>query len=390
MRKTNLYLVALSALALATGCSSDETTGENYGNVISFNAVAGKSTRAVATTTNSIDNFKVYAFTKENAADTAIYKTYMDGVIVTKTGNAWDYDNHQFWPSTAVNFFAISPSTTKVNNVEDDSVNTVSINGYFADGSTDLLYSATMDATESATPVQMNFRHALSQVVFKLRNSNTKGITVNVKDITISGIAHEGNFSWANGTTGTLTTSDTETDSTWGTWDLVFGKYSYSASVDSDPITLTSDAVFLKSADGDNGAFFLMPQTLVEWDKKGTGYTNNGARVLVNCQIFDTTSGIQLWPATEGEYANVAIPLSNPTNDPNRTPDENGKDAKHDKWMQGKQYIYTIVFGEGAGYNPDPTDPDNPEPVIVPIDFDVITVDEFQDGGSYDADGATE
>ena len=55
--------------------------------------------------------------------------------------------------------------------------------------------------------------------------------------------------------------------------------------------------------------------------------------------------------------------------------------------LQGKKYIYTLIFGEGGGYKPepDPDDPDKPEPVLVPITFNV-TVDAFQDGGSYNID----
>ena len=47
-------------------------------------------------------------------------------------------------------------------------------------------------------------------------------------------------------------------------------------------------------------------------------------------------------------------------------------------WKQGKRYVYTLIFGEGGGFNPENPDPENPdpEPVLVPITFDV-TVDDF-------------
>ncbi len=127
-----------------------------------------------------------------------------------------------------------------------------------------------------------------------------------------------------------------------------------------------------------------MPQTLIPWlisDGNGGVKENKGqtSKLLVNCKITDRTSGIQLWPKEAGKYADVAISLDNPKNDPNRTPGTDGNDPKHDKWMQGKKYTYTLIFGEGGGYTPGP----NPEPVLVPIKFEV-TVDEFQDGGNYD------
>ena len=126
-----------------------------------------------------------------------------------------------------------------------------------------------------------------------------------------------------------------------------------------------------------------MPQTLDPWltlSTDGKASITGTARLLVNCQIKDTDSDIQLWPE-EGEFGDVAISLSNPTNDPNK---EDG-DTSHDRWMQGKKYIYTLIFGEGGGYKPDPDDPDEPDkptPVLVPITF-TVTVDEFQDGGEY-------
>lgn len=54
------------------------------------------------------------------------------------------------------------------------------------------------------------------------------------------------------------------------------------------------------------------------------------------------------------------------------------------QWEEGKKYTYTFVFGKGhGGYDPDPEDPDPnpddpyvPDPVLVPITFEV-SVDEF-------------
>ena len=66
-------------------------------------------------------------------------------------------------------------------------------------------------------------------------------------------------------------------------------------------------------------------------------------------------------------------------------------------WKQGRRYVYTFVFGQGAGYiGPNgenaPADPDAPEaggntntadpnepgdPVLVPVTF-TVTVDMFQ------------
>ena len=92
--KCKMYLLALSAMALATGCSNDETTELNKGNAIDFSVTAGKLTRAEAITTNTIKEFKVWAFTDG--------KTYMNGTPVTKSDNKWTYSGTKFWPETDV------------------------------------------------------------------------------------------------------------------------------------------------------------------------------------------------------------------------------------------------------------------------------------------------
>lgn len=69
---------------------------------ITFNTVAGKATRtgSEATTTNSIKDFHVYAFTQG--------LEYMNH-DVTKTGNTWTYGDTKFWPESTVDFYSYSP-----------------------------------------------------------------------------------------------------------------------------------------------------------------------------------------------------------------------------------------------------------------------------------------
>ena len=72
------YLVAaLSAVALAA-CNNEDVMEANRGRGISFQVATEASTRIGATTTNTIDNFKVWGFTGSN-------ETLMNGVAVSKT-----------------------------------------------------------------------------------------------------------------------------------------------------------------------------------------------------------------------------------------------------------------------------------------------------------------
>lgn len=378
--KGKFFFLALSAMALATGCSNDEMTEVNRGDGIDFSVTAGKLTRAAATTTNSIDEFKVWAFTDN--------KTYMDGTPVSKEGNKWTYNGTKFWPETPVNFFAVSPATPQSGTVSVTNESRKIEEYVVTDGKEDLLYAANFSETKdnhATSPVEVNFRHALSQIVFKVKKTPTSSIDVKVKGIKVKGVVNTATLIWATATTGANLPegeADTETGDSWGTWGTPTGNAEYTAVNLTEAYDVQTTPNYLTIEAG-NGALFLMPQTLDPWltlSTDGKASITGTARLLVNCQIKDTDSDIQLWPE-EGEFGDVAISLSNPTNDPNK---EDG-DTSHDRWMQGKKYIYTLIFGEGGGYKPDPDDPDEPDkptPVLVPITF-TVTVDEFQDGGEY-------
>lgn len=378
--KGKFFFLALSAMALATGCSNDEMTEVNRGDGIDFSVTAGKLTRAAATTTNSIDEFKVWAFTDN--------KTYMDGTPVSKEGNKWTYTGTKFWPETPVNFFAVSPATPQSGTVSVTNESRKIEEYVVTNGKEDLLYAANFSETKAdhtASPVSVNFRHALSQIVFRVKKTTTSSINVKVKGIKVDGVANKSSLTWATLFTGdnlSEGTTDTETDGSWGTWAVPTGDTEYTAVNLTEAYDVQTTPNYLTTEAG-NGALFLMPQTLNPWltlSTDGKASITGAARLLVNCQITDELSSIQLWPKTEGEFGEVAISLSNPTSDPNKTEDD-----PHERWMQGKKYIYTLIFGEGGGYKPDPDDPDDPDkptPVLVPITF-TVTVDGFQDGGEY-------
>ena len=122
----------------------------------------------------------------------------------------------------------------------------------------------------------------------------------------------------------------------------------------------------------------FLPQILNPWITKTGGTDENPeykitgtARVLVKCKLVDTVSNVQLWPGQGSQTAWVGVSL---VGEPK---DISGKTEQ--VWKQGKRYVYTLIFGEGGGFNPDPDpDPENPdpEPVLVPITFNV-TVDNF-------------
>lgn len=384
--QTKSILMALLAMALVTACTNDETIEMNQGEGISLSAIAGKAIRtgSEATTTNSIDKFHVFAFTQE--------AEYMNH-DVRRQGNVWSYGDTKFWPETDVDFYSYSPTDTKNGNVDITVNGDKKITGYEVPGDEDLLYALNLAEKkaehEGKQPVTVNFRHALSQIVFRIKNTSSN-LTVFVDAVKVEGIEKQGTFSWPTLSTTTQwqgTEKDTETDKSWGTWDIAYNKEnakqnSYAAEI--TPImepgfTGSKDAsvwdLTVKTGNGYKG-LLLLPQTLNPWITKTGGTDENPeykitgtARVLVKCKLVDTASGVQLWPDKDSQEETAWVGVSL-VGEPK---DISGKNEQ--VWKQGKRYVYTLIFGEGGGFNPDPENPD-PEPVLVPITFDV-TVDNF-------------
>lgn len=387
--KSKYLVVALSAVAL-TACNNDEVLEVNQGRGISFQVATEASTRATATTTNSIDEFMVWGFTKEEPA-----KTLMEDLSVSKTGSYWTYTGTIFWPAAPVNFYSISPEPVS-DRVSEGTVSISSdeqkITGFTVNTDqslqVDLLYAVNKEEKKEeheTDPVSINFRHALSQIVFKAKNTNDN-LKVIVKGVKIANIKKAGDFTYPTSSTTTQNISESGMidAATQGTWDKVNTAETFSAGMNADGVTLdgmVEPALDLTAATGSDasksytGALFMIPQDLTPWDPKTTGTLNTtGVYFLLNCQIQSgTDKDIIVWPTASADtdkdgFADVAIPASKLT------------------WEQGKKYIYTFIFGEGGGYVPGP-DP-NPEPTLIGIDFKV-TVDEFINGDEQDIDMET-
>ena len=380
--RTKYLVAALSAVAL-TACTNDEVMEVNRGRGITFQVATEASTRATATTTNNINEFKVWGYTQETPA-----KELMKDLAVTKTGNTWGYTGTIYWPAAAVDFYSVSPGNTAVSisstsqTIPGFTVNTNQAN------QVDLLYAVnkgeTKDATNSA--VKINFRHALSQIVFKAKNTN-ENLLVKIKGVEIVHINQKGDFTYPAFST---TTQNTEADgtitaNTQGTWNNVATSTTFAAGITEQTLDgVENTAVDLTTTNEDEvytGALFMIPQQLTAWNPKTESIGNTtGVYFLVDCQMMSgTNKDVIVWPTEPKEegaydpdadgdgYGKVAIPASALT------------------WEQGKKYVYTFIFGEGGGYIPDPEDPD-PDPTLYGISF-TVTVDNFINGFDPESEG---
>lgn len=400
-------MLALASLAFV-GCSKDEITEVNQGDPIDFAVTSAKATRVVDTTTNSINEvgskFKVWAYTTEDTP-----QTFMNGLTATKESAGWNYGPLKFWPNTTnLKFYAVHPIDINVTmSAASQTIENYVVSNTLSEQK-DLLYAtnlgdATYDANgetvlstaglgKQSAAVPINFRHALSKIVFAAKVTHAN-LEVDINGVEIVNIKSKNTFTYPKASTldhlgDEDKNLDTETNATWGTWATPSAPLTYAAgitevkgitsgsgtktlttstnAVADDPNTEANEAIAATTP----GALLLLPQTIeaLDFSKNTIGGTSNvdpnattqtKPYFLVSCKIKD--SGVYLW-GSAAEYKKVAIPVS----------------TTNFTWKQGKKYTYTFVFGSGGGY-----DPENGDPVLVPITF-TVTVDAFQSAPNID------
>lgn len=329
--------IATTVVLTLSACSHQESDAPSMGNMITFNASAPLSGRQVVTT-NSLQEFKVWAF--------ANGKPYMSDVHVGRTENGWSYAPSMYWPADApLNFYSYSPSI-KTATTSDDS--NPDIPGFINGGKTDLLYAVNIGETRggaNATPVQINFRHALSQVRFQMRPRVAKpgeqALSVKVKALDLLGTNTEGSFNFPLAST----TIGNQVSGEWTDQKAIANKNIYEGT----EILNTDTPVELITS----GYIFSIPQKLTKSEVSGNNYSGVYARVL--CEIFDRNTGVKIWPEATDAVSDGAGYIYFPLN---------SNDQANSEWQIGKAYRYTLNIDVPATSNK--------------IDFDV-TVEEFPD-----------
>lgn len=391
-----ILLLTAGMLLIAASCTKNEVVEVNQdGNEIQYSVVANKATKAadIYCNNNMPASFTVYAESSDN-------KTYIDGDVISQQNGSWvNTSGIRFWPNVlSLDFYAVVNGTINWNVTAEDTAPATIVDyevSTTVSDQKDLLYAVKMEQEKGATAeateaVSLNFRHALSQIVFNAKNTNPN-LYVEISEVSIVGVSSKGDFTFPitdtdakkygahNG--GVTTISDYA--SGWGTWSSLSESAMYSVGFTKVEVPGDSSVKDLTTAndkpDGEDvtkefssKAMLLLPQTVAAWSpaenptvlENGNYAKDKGAYFLVKCAIYNVAGDefaegdTALWGSTS-EHKNVAIPV-NPT------------------WEQGKKYIYTFVFGDGGGYdpeNPDP-DPEDPDPVLIPVTF-TVSVDDF-------------
>ena len=391
--KLKLFLIAASAMALAS-CSSDEVVKNNEdANAIQFSVVANNASRAADYYCNSVKpaDFVVSASVGG--------KMYFDQEIFKTADNGASYQifgDLRYWPAAEITFVAAKncDGDAFTFNAETGSTFTMTV-PEAASEQKDFIFGVTKATRDgqnySGGKAKINFRHALSQIVFQAKNTN-ENIFVEIEQIKVCNLANSATYT-IPATAGNYVVTDdayidhTQTSTTdpvdatvyqeggrgtWSAWSAATsnfdtGKFTVAKVPGTGTlVNLTNDRF---GGTGDHVAnashthsLLLIPQAVTKWTNGGAVASADGAYFLISCKIRNVAKGdgledagdVYLW-GSAGAYDEIAVPVEAIT------------------WVQGKKYIYTLNFTDNGhgGF-----DPDNGDEVLIPIEF-TVSVDDF-------------
>ena len=366
MKKSTVMLWAIFG-ALLMGCSDEEIANVETSsrNAIGFNVLSNAAeTRAIPTTPSNLTDtdFDVFAFTADGTAFMGKNDTDFehDGVKIVYKNGKWDYDNAsdlRYWPSEALDFYAFNPGTVSEDMMMNymweasgtvQKISYTCIDEYGANtghANYDVMYAMAKGQTKDMNNgiVKFNFKHILSQVVFKAK-TQYDNMQVDINMIKIHNVKMGGFFTLPATADGTGSWSDPA--------DLPsevsgLGKFTVVKDVN---ITVKSNTIATDIST--TTPMLNRPQELTAWKVSETATkskleADNAKQCYLEIACKIRQSGAYLL-GSASEYKTIYVPFG-------------------DTWVAGKRHIYTLIFG--GGYN------DQGEAVLNPIQFDAETTD---------------
>ena len=357
MKKSTVMLGAIFG-TLLMGCSDEEIANVETSsrNAIGFNVLSNAAeTRAIPTTPDNVTStdFDVFAFTTDGTAFMGKVDTDFghDGVKIVYKNGKWDYDDAndlRYWPTEALDFYAFNPGTVSedmmINYMWEATKETQKISytcmDEYGSGTThanyDVMYAMAKGQTKDSNNgvVKFNFKHILSQVVFKAK-TEYENMQVNIKEIKIHNIKFSGVF--------TLPATAEEMGS-WSVNDVNAPKFGV---VQNANIEVNGNATATDIST--DTPMLNIPQTLTAWTvsapNKSKLEADNAKQCYLEIACKIQQSGAYLLGSADN-YGTIYVPFGA-------------------TWEPGKRYIYTLIFG--GGYN------DQGEAVLNPIRFDAET-----------------
>jgi hypothetical protein len=336
----------MTTLGMAS-CASDETTSVLQDDAIEFRTGIGATSRAAETTVTNLNNgFKVLALSSENSTKT---QEFLD--VFKKNGTTWTSETTHNWPKHRLDFYAYYPYSGDAGTdvgLAYTGTATPTIQNFVPASDpkdqVDFVYATNGGLRSDFTSIPLFFKHALSQIVFKAKNTNA-GYTIYVKGVRIGKVKTSADFKFP----ASKTESGDQTASDIWTFKTDLGKYEsiFSTDATSAEFTLGTE----EQAINTSGSFMILPQDEAKWTPDEG---KDGAYLALLIKIVGTGK------TTEYSANQIIYPSTNNTYKPDGTPDGYGWAAVpiDAKWEPGKKYTYVLDFSQGAGK----VDPEKPEP----------------------------
>ena len=358
--KKKLLFVAVTVLALAS-CSSDETVAVKQDSPISFRPLVNGVTRTansagLKTAWETGDILYVYASNSDG-------KLFQDQFV--KDGTGFNSTAKHYWPTdmsaskkvTFTAFWGAAQKTWATSGDENQLNDPYTVDNDVTKQMDLLIAKNEVDTKPTAgTGVVLNFRHMLSQIAVKVRNTEAN-MKITVTGVRIGYAARTGTFTYSGGVTDTPTSDGTNSGGailvTQTDWSIDGGDAATDAAgfrFDQDvTLTLTGSTVASDFTTGFT-PYIMMPQQLTAASDYSTRETNgsktaaptlNGAYIALKMTIegYDpaANSGAGATTGTLVSEQWCYWPIGT-------------------EWKPGYKYTYTIDAGQG-GYQP--TDQDN-------------------------------
>ena len=358
MKKSTVMFWAIFGVLLMS-CSDEEIANVETSsrNAIGFNVLSNAAeTRAIPTTPDNLTStdFDVFAFTTDGTAFMGKVDTDFghDGVKIVYKNGKWDYDDAndlRYWPTEALDFYAFNPGTVSEDMMvfysweatKDVQKISYTCMDEYGSGTThanyDVMYAMAKGQTKDMNNgiVKFNFKHILSQVVFKAK-TQYDNMQVDIDVIKIHNFKFAGAFTLPAAADGT---------GSWTPSDLL-GQNAFTV-VKNANITVNSNTAAIDIST--NTPMLNIPQTLTAWTVSAPNKSKLEADNAKQCYLSITCkiqqSGVYLLGSADS-YGAIYVPFG-------------------DTWVAGKRHIYTLIFG--GGYT------DQGEAVLNPIQFDAET-----------------
>ena len=359
---------------LLAGCSADEEIANvqtSEANAISFNVVGNNP----QTKAELIDNaalsrypFDIFAF----KTDGTLFMGKQDelfghnGVKISYQNGLWTYDDpteKKYWPHDPLHFYAVYPVLPTTDdryghmswlmNWNDHQISYTAFDefgGSSSTGNVDVMYAIApyQEKSKNNGTVTLNFKHALSQVLFKAVKEDPT-ISVEIQGMKINNFYYGGSFKLPGfNEQGQL---NEVSNSLWNFNNFAYCRYFFTIGMNDAPINVEHSEV--KDISSGDKAMLFIPQRLDPWDPHNGNISaadgNKKSYLQIKCKIWHNA---HYFVGNENEYGDIYVPFEA-------------------DWQPGKRYIYTLRFG--GGYTEEGEEID-----LIPITFGV-EVSEWSD-----------